>query len=434
MSQNRKITLIAMLLFATWSCYTVPSQPVLGYETGDESCQDHQDNDHDGLVDCQDPDCRWTSGQCGEIIPRLPFDPKAENTAARCRDGIDNDLDGTFDCGDRNCQSIAELCCVTEFTNDRCSDGKDNDNNGFADCADYGCLHGKFVTVCQETTDAACKDGKDNDGDKLKDCEDSDCQKLPLCKIVVATGKENTFAFCTDKGDNDDNTYMDCNDNNCKNSKEEWPGHAGQTVSDYCKSVSETTYEKCSDKIDNDGSRYVDCADYSCSKSSEQWPAANGGGDGKTVADYCLSLAETSFAKCTDKKDNDGNGYVDCADRACSGSTESWAAADGGGDQKTVAMYCTNLAESTFAKCTDGLDNDKNGYADCQDNSCSGALDVDTRQACQESIGDVSGTADDKCKDGKDNDLDGATDCDDWDCSWNPNVTVCNNKKKVCGP
>lgn len=176
MTMNRKISFIAALFVLAPSCYTVPSQPVLGYETGDEACKDHVDNDHDGLVDCQDPDCRWTSGQCGEIIPRLPFDPKAENTAARCRDGIDNDLDGTFDCGDRNCQAIAELCCVTEFTNDRCSDGIDNDNNGFADCADYGCLQGKFVTICQELTEPACKDGKDNDGDKLIDCADSDCQ------------------------------------------------------------------------------------------------------------------------------------------------------------------------------------------------------------------------------------------------------------------
>jgi hypothetical protein len=39
-----------------------------------------------------------------------------------------------------------------------------------------------------------------------------------------------------------------------------------------------------------------------------------------------------------------------------------------------------------------------------------------------------------RCSDGLDNDKDGFVDCDDWDCSWNPLVTVCNGRAKVCAP
>ena len=55
------------------------------------------------------------------------------------------------------------------------------------------------------------------------------------------------------------------------------------------------------------------------------------------------------------------------------------------------------------------------------------------RQACQESLSDSLGSANEKCSDGKDNDADGYIDCADWDCSHNPAVTICNDKPKVCG-
>ncbi|MCK5799300.1 MAG: hypothetical protein KAI47_19050, partial [Deltaproteobacteria bacterium] len=35
------------------------------------------------------------------------------------------------------------------------------------------------------------------------------------------------------------------------------------------------------------------------------------------------------------------------------------------------------------------------------------------------------------CSDGIDNDADGFVDCADWDCSWNPLVTVCTSPR-VC--
>lgn len=63
------------------------------------------------------------------------------------------------------------------------------------------------------------------------------------------------------------------------------------------------------------------------------------------------------------------------------------------------------VAETTAALCSDGVDNDLNGYADCDDFNCYGV------GACAQSE-----TTDALCSDGVDNDLNGYADCDDFNC------------------
>ena len=46
------------------------------------------------------------------------------------------------------------------------------------------------------------------------------------------------------------------------------------------------------------------------------------------------------------------------------------------------------------------------------------------KAACQESVGDAAEAAQ-RCTDGIDNDGDGFVDCDDWDCSYNNLIDVC---------
>ena len=89
--------------------------------------------------------------------------------------------------------------------------------------------------------------------------------------------------------------------------------------------------------------------------------------------------------------------------------------------------------ENTAEKCSDGIDNDGNGYVDCGDFSCSQSDDINVAQVCQESITAMGSAAEanQKCDDGIDNDGDGFTDCNDWDCSWNPLVTVCADNR-IC--
>ncbi|MCP4499807.1 MAG: hypothetical protein GY822_07580 [Deltaproteobacteria bacterium] len=67
-------------------------------------------------------------------------------------------------------------------------------------------------------------------------------------------------------------------------------------------------------------------------------------------------------------------------------------------------------------------------FLDCADYSCSQPEPENAElvgSACSESAAFGSVTPDDNCTDGLDNDRDGFVDCDDWDCAYNPAVTVC---------
>ncbi len=403
--------------------------PPLGYERDERSCADGRDNDRDGLFDCNDPDC-LAAGFCGELIPE-GLRPTPENTLEACSDMIDNDLDGQFDCGDRDCQNIRETCCSREFSDVRCDDGIDNDGNGFVDCEEFTC-RGGFVRVCNPPEDRCgdeldndgdglpdcfdpdcfqdnncpeaeiaqggirwlCQDGIDNDGDGPVDCEDPSCAKDPACKQ-----DENTLARCMDGVDNDGNGYVDCNDFSCSRLNEQM---TNQATVDYCASLAENTVAACSDGIDNDQDTYVDCDDRDC--------------QGPGLGDVCD--AEDTLAECQDGEDNDGNGFVDCGDFSCSRS-----------DDQAILDYCEQFAENNFAKCKDGIDNDGDGFTDCADRGCSaGDREFDGPEMvtypdgtqklaypCQETVTNVT-----DCTDGIDNDMDGFTDCEDWECSWNP--------------
>lgn len=80
------------------------------------NCSNGIDDDGDGLVDCNDPDC-YSSNNCLFEI---------------CDNGIDDDGDGLVDCDDSECYSL-EGC--TEI----CNNGIDDNNNGLVDGDDPQC-------------------------------------------------------------------------------------------------------------------------------------------------------------------------------------------------------------------------------------------------------------------------------------------------------
>ena len=346
---------IGLIALVSACAFELSPSPVTGYEWDDAACSDGRDNDDDGAIDCEDPDCVYFSVHCGLDIPATPPSqypisevPRIwENNLSkddmnrdgvvdgddiwiRCHDQIDNDNNGNFDCGDRACSNIPENCCAREFDNELCSDGVDNDQNGYTDCADFGCRRNPYVTVCVENTLADCTDGKDNDGDGRADCFDSDCGRLA--------------------------------------------GSDLELIRDFCGAEAEDTQERCSDGIDNDLNGYTDCDDFSCSRNENQG-----------IVQFCEEQAAQE-------------------------------AADQSGEP-----------EDSDAACSDGIDNDNNGYTDCDDFSCTRN---DAVTVC--GGGGTPEVTDLSCSDGVDNDNDGFVDCADADCSWSPAVTVCNDVPRVC--
>ena len=316
-----------------------------------------------------------------------------------------------LDCGEANCRAIKELCCQNEVTNVTCSDGIDNDQNGFADCDEFACRSG-LVTVCQSEN---CTNMADDDGDLLVDCDDPDCEAA--CVVVPET-PEDSLARCQDGADNDRNGFTDCDDFACSRDGD------AQTVA-YCASLQESTLAQCSDGVDNDGNGFIDCDDFGCSLDGD--PGA---------VDYCESLPqERTLEACTDRIDNDGNGYIDCDDFSCSRD----------GDLEVIAL-CEEIDENTFTECKDGLDNDRDGFSDCADRSCTGlqASEPDpdypgdpslaVRDPCQEAALEDPAAAFAQCTDGFDNDRDGFTDCEDWDCHWLPALNPGFSDRTFTGP
>ena len=141
------------------------------------------------------------------------------------------------------------------------------------------------------------------------------------------------------------------------------------------------TEDSCTDGVDDDGDGWVDCADPDC------WLA--------------LACAED----CDDGIDNDEDGLVDCNDPIC-----------------TDDLVCAE-------DCSDGVDNDADSLVDCGDPDCSRSAfcpedcangvddNADLAVDCDD-VGCACAPEEDAnaCTNGRDDDLDRLTDCDDPDC------------------
>lgn len=146
---------------------------------GQEICDNNQDEDGDGQIDCADPDCANALDIC------------IEDT---CNDNISNDsaVDNLVDCNDPDCALDAN--CVV---NPICGDGAVNqgseqcDGNDFdgLSCQSFGFNTGSISCSgsCQVVTSGCsnvevCNNGvDDNDGDGLADCADPDCVNAANC-------------------------------------------------------------------------------------------------------------------------------------------------------------------------------------------------------------------------------------------------------------
>ncbi len=184
-------------------------------------CGNGEDDDLDGLTDCDDPDCDGL-GNCG---------PSQEN----CNNAIDDDRDGKVDCDDSDCAQAAN--CQGGPRPEDCTNNQDDDDDGLTDCDDTeDCSN---APVCNGIED--CSNRKDDDGDGKADCADLDCAQDPACG---GPGREN----CTNGTDDDGDGRIDCADPDCA-SASNCNGHPT---------------EICDNGIDDDQDGFIDCADVDC--------------------------------------------------------------------------------------------------------------------------------------------------------------------------
>ncbi|PJB42858.1 MAG: hypothetical protein CO108_11050 [Deltaproteobacteria bacterium CG_4_9_14_3_um_filter_63_12] len=186
------------------------------------SCEDGFDNDCNGLADCQDPSCDLSTCVDPALAPNnielqciasnatcgCPGDPEGSHIEAACDDNQDNDCDGFVDCADlANCNNKvcglngkscdAGACtCPGGAVEAICGDGLDNDCDGLVDCQDDDCdnitcegnglvcMTGQCACPGLQQNESTCGDTLDNDCDGLNDCIDPDCATL-----VCGTGK-----------------------------------------------------------------------------------------------------------------------------------------------------------------------------------------------------------------------------------------------------
>lgn len=158
------------------------------------ACADGIDNDGDGLVDAQDGGCTF-AGDDSET---------GAAAAPACSDGVDNDGDGLVDEEDPSCMDPSQ---VSERMAPECSDGVDNDGDGLADDQDPDCVDG--LTMREGPQGSACSDGIDNDGDGAADGDD------PGCTGLEDDSEVDALAACSDGEDNDGDGLADAEDPDC---------------------------------------------------------------------------------------------------------------------------------------------------------------------------------------------------------------------------
>jgi len=188
-------------------------------DDGVEQCDNGNDDDGDGFVDCEDQDC-W--GACAE---------------SDCGDGFDDDGDGRIDCDDPDCVDACTFTCEDGDCAEICDNGIDDDMDFLTDCGDSDC-------------DSVC----DADGDGFQglgglDCDDERADVNPTMVEVPYDGLDNDCDPTTLDDDLDSDGFdgdEDCDDQSAAT----FPGAeevCGNGQIDDCDAVGEPDPDICYD-------------------------------------------------------------------------------------------------------------------------------------------------------------------------------------------
>ena len=337
-------------------------------------CGDNLDNDGDGKVDCNDPDC-VAAPECNQSadgdtdgdgyrddVDCDPYNPYVNPGASEVdNNGIDDDCDGVVDSGSGS------------GGNGSGSGGNGSGNNPQAGtvCSDT-CTDG-FGNILYGANDGTCQDGGFGDG-----------IALILGSAACAFGTDCSDCGVRVDADGDFHEddplglglalYSDCND-------------ADPTINS-------SAYDVPDDGIDQD------CDGSDASSSS-------GGG----------SSTPSSESDCSDGVDEDQDGLTDCDDSDCASDS---ACQSSNGCSSTEVLDC--IGECTAATWVgDGICDENAPYYDlnCAQFNYDG--------------GDCSGSSgsstESDCTNGIDDDQDSLTDCNDSDCASDP---ACQSSGSSC--
>lgn len=339
-------------------------------------CGDFRDNDGDGKVDCNDPDCA-AAPECNQAadgdtdgdgfrddVDCDPYNPYVNPGAQEVdNNGIDDNCDGIVDSGNGsggnggnggNNPQAGTVC------SDTCTDGFGNilwgANDGTCQDGGFGDLLSLAVgtSACAFGTDCSdCGVRIDADGDFHED----DPMRLGLALYSDCDDTDPSInSSATDiPGDGID---QDCDGADASSSS----GGGGTTT---------PTFESdCSDGYDEDQDGQTDCNDSDCVNDAA-----------------CQSTGGGTTGGCTSSQVVDCNG--NCA--------PDWWVGDGSCDDGAYqyggnyidldcALYNYDDGDcaatpSTESDCTDGYDDDQDGSIDCDDTDCA------NDSACQSSGG-----------------------------------------------
>ena len=131
------------------------------------------------------------------------------------------------------------------------------------------------------------------------------------------------------------------------------------------------------------------------------------GNASNSVTDSVTVFVEPiELPNCSDGVDNDGDGWIDSQDPGC---------LSGPGGEYNPSDVSESNSPTSYA-CSDRIDNDGDGLIDADDPGCSAWNDNDETHVVTPSGGNPSGGGIPQCSDGIDNDGDGYIDSDDGGC------------------
>ncbi len=295
-----------------------------------ETCDNNQDDDGDGLIDCADPECFDEEDCDGEI----------------CTNGIDDDSDGQIDCADNDCMNHP-LCATPE----ECTNGIDDDLNGETDCEDSMCRRHPTCGACDpdfsltqvgpgtESTIAPTSFSTPDTFPCNTVTEEFWVGQFQLAAAssltIDATAPLSPFTLVV-LSEEEPQVTCELDYHRCYNVTALPvevpllpPGvyrfYSTDPQTPLTFSFGIPVLERCNDGLDDDGNGLVDCEDEVCAQEL-----------------HCLEEI------CDNNLDDDLDGLTDCADPDC-------------------LLFC-----APDEVCDNSLDDDLDGHADCADLDCTG--------------------------------------------------------------